>query len=278
MEDTIGFGSFSVVKKARHLKAGQYVAIKIVSPEDPKEDQEDGDRLLVYDRRRIAREIGHWRTLRHDNLCKLLRIIEFEGKVAFVMEFAEGGDLLKYLLDNKPLEPKQIRSYFYQLCQAVQYLHSVGLVHGDIKLENILLSEPEEGEHDPAAVAYRKALLSDFGLTRRPSDEALVNCGTIEYAAPELISSELSSDDLDPFKSDIWSLGIVLYALHYRKFPFDAPSAKVMKGRILHHEPEYGGGSEAASAAIELIQHLLKKHPSERPSFEHIFSSPFFQF
>jgi serine/threonine protein kinase len=274
LEGTIGLGSFSVVKKARHLTSNHNFAIKIVSPENSNDlQEEEGDHLLVYDRRRIDREIGHWRTFQHPNLCHLLRVIEFGKKLAFVMDFAEGGDLLQYLMEKKPLQLSQIQSYFRQLCSAVQYLHSLSLVHGDIKLENILLTEPEGcmGE-----LAYRKVLLSDFGLTRKPPDEALVNCGTIEYAAPELVGAEFEEPS-DPFKSDIWALGVVLYALVYRKFPFDAPSAKVMKGRILHHEPEYGE-DVANEALVHLIRWLLQKQPGDRPNFEQIFESSFLNF
>lgn len=265
MEGTIGLGSFSVVKKARHLTSNRFFAIKIVSPEDSKDLLEEGDHLLVYDRRRINREIGHWRTFQHPNLCHLLRVIDFEKKLAFVMDFAEGGDLLQYLMEKRSLDLPLIESYFRQLCSAVQYLHSLGLVHGDIKLENILLTEPE-GSMD--TLTYQKVLLSDFGLTRRPPDEALVNCGTIEYAAPELVSAEFD-ESIDPFKSDIWALGVVLYTLLYRKFPFDAPSTKVMKGRILHHEPEYGEVTN--ESLVNLIRWLLQKQPSDRPNFEQIF-------
>ena len=273
MEGTIGYGSFSVVKKARHLKSGQYFAIKIVSPEDPKDSQEDGDHLLVYDRKRIEREIGHWRTLQHPNLCHLLRVIEFEAKLAFVMDFAEGGDLLQFLMERKSLDLARIQSYFHQLCSSVQYLHRLGLVHGDIKLENILLTEPESNDTESS---YRKVLLSDFGLTRKPPDEALINCGTIEYAAPELIGAEFDAT-VDPFKSDIWALGVVLYALYFRKFPFDAPNAKVMKGRILHHEPDFTAEiDEDEATVLELIRLLLQKRPENRPSFEKIFASSFF--
>ncbi len=272
LEGTIGFGSFSVVKKARHLATGKHFAVKIVTPEAGKAYHEEDDHLLVYDRHRIEREIGHWRTFEHPNLCHLRSVIETDGKVAFVMDFAEGGDLLQYLMSKRELDLLRIQSYFKQLCLAVQYLHDMGLVHGDIKLENILLIEVEEA--DP--FCYKKVLLSDFGLTRKPPDESLVNCGTIEYAAPELISSDFEGCLVDPFKSDIWALGVVLFALYFRKFPFDAPNSKVMKGRILHHEPDYGG--HADGCVIELLHKLLRKQPGDRPCFDEIFGCKFFDF
>lgn len=255
--ETIGYGSFSVVKKALHVPSSTFFAIKIVTPEESNDSAHEGDHLLAYDRKRIKRETRIWESLKHPNICHLIRVIEEDGKVAFVMDYAEGGDLLQALMEGKQeLDACEI---FFQLCSAVLYMHNLGLVHGDIKLENILLA------------GGSKVLLSDFGLARHPPDDQLINCGTIEYAAPELISAEHGED---PFKSDIWALGVVLYALVYKQLPFDGPSAKVMKARILHHEPSFGPAQEDV---VDLLRGLLHKDPQKRAGFLEIFDSQFFK-
>lgn len=257
--ESIGFGSFSTVYKGKRRGLNDnFVAIKIAKIEtDHQEDQETGDRILVYDRKRIEREIDLWKPLNHDNLCRLLQVLidEKEGNVSFVMEYVKNGDLLT-ILSEKGLGEDKIKGIFLQLCRAVGYLHDCGLVHGDIKLENILV----DGD---------KIKLSDFGLARKIAcgeKDPNCNCGTVEYAAPELLQNDPVED---PFKVDIWSLGVALYALLYRRFPFDGPTPKILKIRILTSEPVYteiDGNSELAA----LVKNLLKKNPSNRPSIKEI--------
>lgn len=255
LAESIGFGSFSTVYKSKKRNGNEnFVAIKIAKIEKEHESDDDVDRILVYNRKRIEREVELWKSLDHDSLCRLLDnfIDEKEGKIAFVMEYAKDGDLLT-ILSEKSLEKGKIKGIFRQLCGAVEYLHVCGVVHGDIKLENILLNGDE-------------IKLSDFGLSRRASKDLNFNCGTVEYAAPELLQNE-SIDD--PFKADIWSLGVVLYALLYRRFPFDGPTAKVLKIRILTSEPNFEK-IEGKEELIELVKQLLNKNPMHRPSIKDI--------
>ena len=260
LAESIGFGSFSIVYKAkRRGENDNFVAIKIakIEIEHEEDHQETCDRILVYDRKRIEREIDLWKPLNHDNLCRLLHVFidEKEGKVSFVMEYVKDGDLLT-LLSEKGLKEDKIKEIFKQLCSAVEYLHDCDLVHGDIKLENILVNGDE-------------IKLSDFGLARKilaGEKDSNFNCGTVEYAAPEL----LQNDSVEvPFKADIWSLGVVLYSLLYRRFPFDGPTPKVLKIRVLTSEPIYTE-IEGNSELVKLVKKLLNKNPLNRPSIKEI--------
>lgn len=262
--ESIGFGSFSTVYKAKmrgdDINFNNYFAIKIAKIEEHDHENhknEKDDRVLVYDRKRIEKEIQVWKPLDHENLCRLLKVFidEKEEKVSFVMEYAKDGDLLT-ILSEKSLPKETVKNFFRQLCLAVGYLHENGVIHGDIKLENILI----HGE---------KVKLSDFGLARRFEEGKInfhCNCGTVEYAAPELLQDDFV-DDL--FKADIWALGVALYALIYRRFPFDGPTPKILKIRVITSEPIFTEIDDFTEL-IELTKMLLEKNPKKRPNIKTI--------
>ena len=263
--EPIGYGSFSTVYRALNRKTNKIFAIKLAKIEEDFEEETtitnaNIDKVLKYDMKRIEKEIELWKPLDHDNLCRLLDVIvdEKEKKVAFIMEYAKDGDLLN-LLSEKSLETEVIKEYFRQLCEAVNYLHGKLVIHGDIKLENILLNES-------------KIKLSDFGLARRASNCGFVeNCGTVEYAAPELLQTAVDSAECDPFKADIWALGVALYALIHRQFPFDGPTPKILKVRILTSEPAYPILEDEETEKLQkLVKKMLEKNWQRRPSIEEI--------
>ena len=264
--EPIGYGSFSIVYEARSRKTNETFAVKLAKIEEYERQKEmividNADRVFSYDMNRIEREIELWKPLDHDNLCRLVDVFieEKEGKVGFIMEYAQNGDLLNLLSENE-LPFEVIKDYFLQLCEAVKYLHEKGVVHGDIKLENILINEP-------------RIKLSDFGLAKRAySDNIEENCGTVEYAAPELLSED-KEEGLDPFKADMWALGVVLYALLHRQFPFDGPTPKLLKIRILTTEPVYASiDNERMKQLHELTKKLLEKNWKRRPTVDEVLS------
>lgn len=255
--EVIGHGGFSTVYKARN-KIGDFFAIKVAQIDEQAQKSHDieqqEDPVLVYDLPRIEREIYLWKPLDHDNLCRLIDVFlcEKEKKVYFVMEYADEGDLLTYI-EGKGLSCTKVKEFFKQLCEAVFYLHEQGIVHGDVKLENILIKED-------------RVKLSDFGLARRAREVVFkTNCGTVEYAAPELFKT----DCVDLFKADVWALGVVLYSLLYQHFPFNGSNVKDLKTRITAEEPRYKA-LEGATELIELTKRLLDKKAERRPSIESI--------
>lgn len=273
LEDPIGFGSFSTVYKARRIKncntieMSQFVAIKITKIESDSEKSLES-KCMAYNRKKIENEIELWKPLDHKNVCKLIDwffIEENQEKIVFVMEYAENGDLLSFLSDlNSVPTIKTVKNYFKQLCEAVQYLHSRDLIHGDIKLENVLL-------------CGQTVKLGDFGLAKR-SCEALGEFGTVEYAAPELITRNV---EVDPFKADMWALGVVLYTLMYREFPFDGPSVKSIKNQILNNDVNFdcdGNVYEDKRLLLNVLKMLLEKNPEMRPSPQEILKSSLFEF
>ena len=164
---TLGKGSFGKVKLALHTLSGEYIAIKILEKNMLKND----DDLM-----RVRREIDILKRLRHPNIIQLYDIIETEHYFFFVMEYAEIGELTNYIEDRGKLSEEESKRYFRQLIEAVDYLHSVGCAHRDVKPANILV----DGRHE--------IKLIDFGLGNLygETQKLKTSCGSPCYAAPEV--------------------------------------------------------------------------------------------
>lgn len=171
-----------------------------------------------------------------------------------------GDELYNYLLNHGPLPIPKVQRIFAQLVGAVTYVHMQSCVHRDLKLENILLDTHEDVK------------LVDFGFTREY--EGRINhlqtfCGTICYSAPEMLKGERYAGE----KVDVWSLGIILYALLCGELPFDDDDDNVTRTRILTEEPNYP--EHLPAEAVQLIKSLLSKRPLPRPALPEILAHPF---
>jgi serine/threonine protein kinase len=175
-------------------------------------------------------------------------------------ELSTGDELYNYLLRHGPLPVDKVKRIFTQLVGAVAYVHSKSCVHRDLKLENILLDKHENVK------------LCDFGFTREYEGKASylqTFCGTICYSAPEMLKGEKYAGE----KVDVWSLGIILYALLAGELPYDDDDDQVTKSRILSEEPKYD--DKFPDDAKALINLLLSKRPLIRPSLDDILAHPF---
>ncbi|KAJ5585274.1 uncharacterized protein N7459_005074 [Penicillium hispanicum] len=241
----IGKGSFGKVYLASHkLTNGSKVVLKSSSKEDTN----------------LAREIHHHRQFLHPHIARLYEVVVTENLVWLVLEYCPGDELYNYVLRHGPLSVEKVKRIFTQLVGAVAYVHSKSCVHRDLKLENILLDKHENVK------------LCDFGFTREYEGKASylqTFCGTICYSAPEMLKGEKYAGE----KVDVWSLGIILYALLAGELPYDDDDDQTTKNRILSEEPAYNDKfPEDAKALINL---LLSKRPLIRPSLDEILAHPF---
>ncbi|KAJ5130124.1 uncharacterized protein N7515_006163 [Penicillium bovifimosum] len=241
----IGKGSFGKVYLASHkLTNGSKVVLKSSSKEDNN----------------LAREIHHHRQFLHPHIARLYEVVVTENLVWLVLEYCPGDELYNYLLRHGPLPVEKVKRIFTQLVGAVAYVHSKYCVHRDLKLENILLDKNENVK------------LCDFGFTREYEGKASylqTFCGTICYSAPEMLKGEKYAGE----KVDVWSLGIILYALLAGELPYDDDDDQVTKKRILSEEPIYN--EKFTDDAKALINLLLSKRPLIRPSLDEILAHPF---
>lgn len=170
-----------------------------------------------------------------------------------------GDELYNYLTRSGPMEPSMVQRIFAQIVGAVSYVHNKSCVHRDLKLENILLDK------------HQNVKLADFGFTREYEGKAnclQTWCGTVCYSAPEMLKGEKYAGE----KVDVWSLGIILYALLCGELPFDEDDENDTKAKILKEEPKYP--DRVPQPARELISSMLSKRPLLRPALADILTNP----
>ncbi|XP_051173285.1 testis-specific serine/threonine-protein kinase 3-like isoform X2 [Leptopilina boulardi] len=200
---TIGSGSYATVKVAQSKRHASLVAVKIIY-----KFQAPGDYLKKF----LPREIEVVQGLKHLNLIRFLQAIETTHRVYIIMEYAQNGTLLDVIRRDKQIDETRSRQWFKELVEAVYYCHNRGVVHRDIKCENLLMNQ------------NYVIKLSDFGFARsqmKPKNGVpLLSetfCGSYAYASPEI----LKGIPYQPQLSDVWSMGVVLFAMVFGQLPFD---------------------------------------------------------
>ncbi|XP_062450988.1 NUAK family SNF1-like kinase 2 [Rhea pennata] len=241
--ETLGKGTYGKVKKARE-RSGRLVAIKSIRKDKIKDEQD-----LVH----IRREIEIMSSLNHPHIIAVHEVFENSSKIVIVMEYASKGDLYDYISERQRLTEQEARHFFRQVVSAVYYCHKNGIVHRDLKLENILLD------------ANGNIKIADFGLSNVYQQDKLLQtyCGSPLYASPEIINGR-------PYKGpevDSWSLGVLLYILVHGTMPFDGQDYKTLVKQITsgdYREPA------KLSDACGLIRWMLMVNPERRATIEDI--------
>jgi serine/threonine protein kinase len=227
---TLGRGGMGVVVAAEHVELRTTVAIKVLS------DKYAGRPDVVE---RFLREARASAQLRSDHVCRVFDVDRFDTGVPYiVMELLLGRDLAKLLRMNGPLDVATATDYVLQACDAVREAHAAHIVHRDLKPGNLFLTQRRDG------APFVKVL--DFGVAKAPSDDELsltgeqTVVGSPSYMAPEQIRA---SKDSEP-RSDIWSLGVILYELVAGRPPFQGATLGDLAVRVatepfppLHHVP-----------------------------------------
>lgn len=241
VHEKLGQGGFGSVMKGVHAETGEAVAIKFV----PKSTFRQ-----FSDLQRVFMEIQALRNLRHPNVIRILDVADHPENICFIMEFASGGELRGYVEKQESISEEEARIFFKQIVRAVHYIHSKKIIHRDLKLENILLD------------AYKRCKIVDFGLSDYVSskERTVTDAGTEAYLAPEAYSG--SSRDSDPFKIDVWSLGVILYAMTHGKLPFHRPDADT----CAKLESEGLQLKELSPGCKGLIRAMLTPRPGKRPT------------
>lgn len=246
--EEIGEGAFGKVYLARHVLLNVNVVLKCGLLDDPN----------------IVREIYYHQQLKNKNIVKLYEVIKTELHIWMALEYCEGGELFYYIYENRRLDIEVCRNLFYQIATGIKYVHSLNLAHRDLKLENILLADK------------RKLIvkLTDFGFVREfnPYKRLLLStvCGTTAYMAPEMLKTEKYSG----LAVDIWSMGVILYAMVYGELPFDDDDEMQIKLKIVNDDPIVRT-ENVDPCVVELIRKMLNKDPAARPSISEILNSSF---
>ncbi|SCV03149.1 LAMI_0H05864g1_1 [Lachancea mirantina] len=204
---TLGEGEFGKVKlgwsksTASANEVPKQVAIKLIRRDSiPKHSEKE---IKVY------REINALKHLNHPNIVRLEEVLQNSKYIGIVLEYASGGEFYKYIQKKRRLKEPTACRLFAQLVSGVNYMHSKGLVHRDLKLENLLLDKHEN------------LLITDFGFVNEFSlkNELMkTSCGSPCYAAPELV---ITTNPYEARKADIWSCGVIMYAMLAGYLPWD---------------------------------------------------------
>ncbi|XP_034948803.1 maternal embryonic leucine zipper kinase-like [Chelonus insularis] len=249
LEKTVGCGGFAKVKLGTHIATGEKVAIKIMEKS-----------ALGEDLPRVKLEIEALKTLLHQHICRLYQTIETETHYFMVMEYCSGGELFDHIVEKNRLTEDESRKFFRQIVSAVAYLHSLGYAHRDLKPENVLLDRDQNLK------------LIDFGLCAKPvggmQSHLYTSCGSPTYAAPELILGKkyLGSE------VDIWSMGVLLYALLCGFLPFDDEGIDNLYKKIL--SGKYDEPCWLSSSSKSLIRAMLQTDPKKRITIDELCNHP----
>ena len=255
LNEEIGSGGFAKVVLGTHIPTGEKVAIKIMDKEQILSDELNKERVLS--------EIAILKIVRHNNIIKLYEVMETPQKIYLVMEYCDGGELFDYIVSKQHLSEKQACRFFQEIIDALTYLHSQNIVHRDVKPENILLE------------SFGKSMtckLIDFGISRTYTLDKLITtpCGTASYAPPEMHRGE----EYYGLLSDVWSAGVLLYAMVFGYLPFceedeDTNIDNIIKGN--YEIPE-----EASPELSDFLTHILDIDPLTRYDLEQIKKHPWY--
>ncbi|XP_069788598.1 serine/threonine-protein kinase ULK1 isoform X3 [Narcine bancroftii] len=259
-KDLIGHGAFAVVFKGRCTeKHDCEVAIKCINKKN-----------LIKSQTLLGKEIKILKELKHDNIVALYDFQEMANSVYLVMEYCNGGDLADYLQLKGTLSEDTIRLFLQQIVGAMKMLHSKGVIHRDLKPQNILLSHVGGRKSNPSNIRIK---IADFGFARYLQSNMLAAtlCGSPMYMAPEVIMSQNYDG-----KADLWSIGTIVYQCLTGKAPFQANSPQNL--RLFYEKNKTlvpNIPRETSSHLRHLLLGLLLRNYKERMEFHDFFHHPF---
>ncbi|XP_053680451.1 serine/threonine-protein kinase par-1 [Anopheles nili] len=244
IEKTIGKGNFAVVKLARHRITKNEVAIKII----------DKSQLDPSNLQKVYREVEIMKRLDHPHVIKLYQVMETQSMIYIVSEYASQGEIFDYIAKYGRLNERAARNKFWQILSAVEYCHNKGIVHRDLKAENLLLDSKMDIK------------IADFGFSNfyKKGELLATWCGSPPYAAPEVFEGKRYTGP----EIDIWSLGVVLYVLVCGALPFDGSTLQSLRDRVL--SGRFRIPFFMSSDCESLIRKMLVLDPSRRFSIDQI--------
>ena len=247
----IGEGTFGKVKLVMDKTTKKNYALKIINKQ----------KLQKVLKHHQYYEIEVLSKFSHPNIIYINQILQNEKNHYIIMEYCENGELFDYITKKGKLNEKTSSKFFYQLINGISYIHSQNFSHRDLKPENLLLTK------------NNTLKIIDFGLSHPFSlqtDLLKSKCGSPSYTAPEILRGEL----YDGFKSDIWSCGVILYAMLCGYLPFIGENKKSLFKNIINCKfdiPIY-----ISKDARKLIKGILVSDPDKRFTIDDIKNNEFY--
>ncbi|ORY96938.1 hypothetical protein BCR43DRAFT_474942 [Syncephalastrum racemosum] len=251
---TLGKGSSGRVKLGIHKVSGEKVAIKIISKSHLAAN--------ASVEHAVKREIAVMKLIHHPNIMRLLDVIDLSDSpnLYLILEFVQGGELFEHLVSKGRLSEPEARKYFQQIIFGLDYCHRHLICHRDLKPENLLLDKD------------KNIKIADFGMASlQPTGSLLeTSCGSPHYASPEIVTGI----PYNGAASDIWSCGIILYALLCGHLPFDDDNIRELLNKV--KVGKYKMPDHISDGARDLIRRILVVHPGKRLTMKEVQDHPWF--
>ena len=257
----LGKGAFGNVYESRNPIFNNKIAMKIIDKKKIKINENNN--ILNAEKEDMKSEINILKKLSHPNIVKIFEFYETDNYFYIITEFCKCGELSKYI-NNNDLTESQLCVIFYQVFSGLIYLHENHIIHGDLKPQNILISSTENNSVSNEIYSWIKII--DFGTAKMFKKEIIKGddiVGTLYYIAPEVFSSNYDNYDE---KSDIWSVGIILYKALTKKYPFIGKSDEETIDYIVENDYDDKLLMNYSDELKDLIKNLLMKDPNKRPS------------
>jgi calcium-dependent protein kinase len=248
----LGRGAYGEVRKAIHLKTGEHRAIKMLLLQE----------VNSQSKRKLINEVNIMKCLDHPHIVKIYEFFDHSSALYIVMEYLEGEPLFDYLIRHSPtITEKMVAEIMHQILSAIYFMHLNGIVHRDIKSENIIFNG-------------KNITVIDFGTSKIMTSESRLReaKGTAFYMAPEVIKGSYNE------KCDIWSCGIVFYILLTGRPPFQVANKTNVFNQILNLDFELPLNkiTGVSKEALNLLHSMLEEKPENRVRAEDALSHPFF--
>lgn len=262
--ELLGRGSTANVYRGTHVTSGEVVAVK-------KFNKNMVGKLFLE---RISSEVSLLKRLTHSHIVGYRDMIESKNHFYLICELCNGGDLKTFLQSSGALSQLEAKYYFGQLRSAIQYLSSLNIVHRDIKPQNILLHfrKPRTSLlYDFKDVQLK---LVDFGFAKEVNtpDMNSTLCGSPMFMAPEIIcESRIHA------RSDLWSIGVILYKAVFGTYPYGEPTNLLELSRVMtNFTVEIPQRISCCIHLRDLIERLLQQDPIDRIDWSDFFDHPWF--
>ncbi|OMJ75832.1 hypothetical protein SteCoe_24934 [Stentor coeruleus] len=250
----LGKGAFARVYKLTCTETNEMFAGKIISK---------AALLKSRARQKLMSEIKIHRSLHHNNVVKFFNYFEDDDYLYILMELCSNQSLSDMIRRRKRITELEAQSYLLQVISGMKYLHSHRVIHRDIKLGNIFITENMELK------------LGDFGLAAKleyDGERKRTICGTPNYMAPEILDGKFGHS----YECDIWSFGVLMYTLIIGRPPFEASDVKMTYRRIKLNLYNFPENVTISSEARSLITSILVTDYAKRPTFDEILKHDFF--